>query len=619
MKVEKIAFNGEKTFIFLPVSLFNKLHTILVVAYEGIEEMPQEGLNILLAISKITGTFLEKQENEKLLKSRQEHIEKLLDQEQQLRSLLKIIASVNDLLITSESTELLLNRSCQRLTDYRKYHLVMILLKDHNELYFFTKERSKLNQITKIQESLKEGFLKNKKVQESIENSEYIQIDNFHNLDNKAFTEITKNLEINNIHLLPLKKDIKSDSFGALMVFSTNHAVYEFANEEMQMLQELAGDIGFAIESYRQKERLIELNKSITTILDATMEGIFVFEKGTCIDTNEEAVKLFEYDDKQAILGKNILDFVQVNSKKSVKDKIDAKIEHPYEVTLLKRSGDHFSALVRTIHIVLDKKERTIFTVVDLSEIKNKDQILYQQSKMAAMGEMIGNIAHQWRQPLTVISMGVNNTLADIELNMVDNESLKESSLNILKQTRFLSKTIDDFRNFFTPNKEKSEFTTKHSIDKTMELVAASFKTHEIEVIEDIEVIQITALENELTQAILNIIKNAKDILLTVDNRRRLIFIKVYEKNKTVFMEIIDSGGGVPKDVIDKVFEPYFTTKAKSQGTGIGLYMTQSIITKHLHGKLYVQNVEYEYEGAKYKGAKFTIEIPLIDKDPKEG
>ena len=246
----------------------------------------------------------------------------------------------------------------------------------------------------------------------------------------------------------------------------------------------------------------------------------------------------------------------------------------------------------------------------EVTQNLKKEQMLYQQSKMASMGEMIGNIAHQWRQPIAVISMWANNIIADIDMEEVDTKSLKIYANNINEQTNHLSQTIDDFRNFFSPNKEESTFTLKSSIDKTMSLLSASFKANSIEVIEEIEDIEITALENELTQAILNIIKNAKDILVTLpSDAKRLLFINIYSNNKKLYIEIIDNGGGVPADIIDKVFEPYFTTKHKSQGTGIGLYMTESIVTKHLDGTVYVQNVEYEYEGVNYKGAKFTIEL----------
>ncbi|MEA3498162.1 MAG: ATP-binding protein [Campylobacterota bacterium] len=275
--------------------------------------------------------------------------------------------------------------------------------------------------------------------------------------------------------------------------------------------------------------------------------------------------------------------------------------------------SDEVGMLAYEINIMLDKIED------EVEANRQKDNMIFQQSKMAAMGEMIENIAHQWRQPISIIAMWANNMMVDIDMGEINNKDLNRYANDIVKQTQHLSQTIDDFRNFFSPNKEKTKFNIKSSVDKTMELVSASFKTHNIEVIKDIEDIEIITLENELKQAILNIIKNAKDILLTLEGKKRFIFIKTYIKadKSRVVIEIKDSGGGVAENIIDQIFEPYFTTKHKSQGTGIGLYMTQSIITKHLHGDISVNNVEYEYEGKLYKGAKFTIEIPLEYKDDK--
>ncbi|MEA3228791.1 MAG: HAMP domain-containing sensor histidine kinase, partial [Campylobacterota bacterium] len=246
----------------------------------------------------------------------------------------------------------------------------------------------------------------------------------------------------------------------------------------------------------------------------------------------------------------------------------------------------------------------------EVQKNQEKDRLLFQQSKMASMGEMIGNIAHQWRQPIAIISMWANNIIADVDMEEIDDKNLKNYAHKINEQTMHLSQTIDDFRNFFSPNKEKATFILNNSIDKTMNLLIASFKTHNIEVIKNIEDIEINSLENELTQAILNIIKNAKDILTTLDKKqKKLIFINAYQKDNNVIIEIIDNAGGVPEEIIDKIFEPYFTTKHKSQGTGIGLYMTESIVSKHLNGTIVVENIEYEHQNIHYKGAKFTISL----------
>ena len=248
----------------------------------------------------------------------------------------------------------------------------------------------------------------------------------------------------------------------------------------------------------------------------------------------------------------------------------------------------------------------------ELSEAnKQKDELLLKQSKMASMGEMIGNIAHQWRQPIAIISMWANNIIADIDMEEIENENLRKYANNINEQTQYLSQTIDDFRNFYIPNKDANSFTLRSSVDKTMSLLAGSFKAHNIEVMENIEDIEIIALENELTQSLLNIIKNAKDVLVNtpLENRRRLLFIDIYKEDNSVVIEIKDSGGGIEEDILNKVYEPYFTTKQKTEGTGIGLYMTESIVTKHLNGEIIVLNEEYEYDEEKYKGAKFRIKL----------
>ena len=260
---------------------------------------------------------------------------------------------------------------------------------------------------------------------------------------------------------------------------------------------------------------------------------------------------------------------------------------------------------LQDINKELEKKIKIAIKENSIIEAK-----LHQAEKLASMSEMIGNIAHQWRQPIAIISMWANNILIDLDLEQSSDEKLREYAAEINEQTTYLSKTIDDFRDFFIPNKKPTTFTFKSSIDKTMSLLTAAFETLNIEVIEDIEDIEITALENELTQAILSIIKNAKDVLVTLDkDKRKLIFITIYKKDDDVIIEIKDNGGGIPQDIEDKIFEPYFTTKHQSQGTGIGLYMTQSIIIRHFLGTISFENVKYEYENQNYEGAKFIIKI----------
>jgi len=242
-----------------------------------------------------------------------------------------------------------------------------------------------------------------------------------------------------------------------------------------------------------------------------------------------------------------------------------------------------------------------------------KDQkTLLTQSKNAAMGEMLVNIAHQWRQPLSAISTAATGVQIQKEMNCLSDKELDSSLVAINKSAQYLSTTIDDFRDFLNPsNIKESEFNISSTISKTFHLINAQFLEKEIEVIQNIEEYKLISIENELIQVLINILNNARDVLITKKNQRKLIFTNTYRKDDISYIEILDNAGGVDESIIDRIFEPYFTTKHQSQGTGIGLYMSEEIVHKHLNGKLSVSNEIYTYEGVEYAGAKFIISIPL--------
>jgi PAS domain S-box-containing protein len=246
--------------------------------------------------------------------------------------------------------------------------------------------------------------------------------------------------------------------------------------------------------------------------------------------------------------------------------------------------------------------------------IKEKERMLFQQSKMASMGEMLGNIAHQWRQPLSVISVAAGAVKLGHEYKGTYSEKEIIDFLDsINNSTQYLSETIDDFRNFFTHDIENKEFDCVNAINKTLKLLSSDFKYKEITIIfKRLESDNIFASENEFKQVMMNILNNAKDILLEkVLDENKYIFIDVYIQNSHINIDILDNAGGIDKNIIDKIFEPYFTTKHKSIGTGIGLYMVEEILTKHMNGEISVVNENYIYENVSYKGAKFSIKIPM--------
>ena len=282
------------------------------------------------------------------------------------------------------------------------------------------------------------------------------------------------------------------------------------------------------------------------------------------------------------------------------------------EFTFFNKNRDLVTWQVSSAPLGLIDGKRTIITsAMNITELKEKERILLQQSKMAAMGEMLENIAHQWRQPLSVISTASTGIILQKEIDSLSDRQLNISLNAINDSAQYLSSTIDDFRNFFKPSENKiSQFRISDTFNKTLKILGAMFSAKDIKIIQNIEKLELSSIENELIQVLINILNNAKDALLKVENHKRFIFINTYKKDNNVIIEIKDNAEGIHSDAISRIFEPYFTTKHKSQGTGIGLYMSEKIVKNHLNGSLFVSNENYSYDGVDYIGAKFTIKIP---------
>jgi PAS domain S-box-containing protein len=362
------------------------------------------------------------------------------------------------------------------------------------------------------------------------------------------------------------------------------------------------------------KKREVSLQKSVDSfesLINSTMEGILLHEDEICFDVNDIAVKLLGYSSKDEIVGKNVLDFVSASSYNDVKSNMLINSE-PYEIKMIRKDGIEFEALVQAKFIEMNNKKAKVSAIIDITEIKQKDKLLFQQAKMASMGEMIGNIAHQWRQPLSTISAAASGMKFQKEFGVLKDDDFSTSTDVIVKSTKFLSTTIDDFRNFFNIDKECTEFSINKAVKKSLSLMNASLISNFIEVhnFSDEDIIYY-GHKNELIQALMNILTNAKDAFLLnkTDYNNRIIIINIKKINEKIIINIHDNAGGIPEDILNKIFEPYFTTKHKSQGTGIGLYMTHQIICEHMNGKIDVQNSSFKYENEKYFGVNFTIEL----------
>ena len=231
--------------------------------------------------------------------------------------------------------------------------------------------------------------------------------------------------------------------------------------------------------------------------------------------------------------------------------------------------------------------------------------ILIQQSKMASMGEMIGAIAHTWRQPLNTISL-----LAGVIIKKYKNSKLNENYINdwiskMNNQLNFMSQTIDDFRNFFKPNEDFKEVFLDEIISKVISLTDLQFKINNIKIEVSIpKSISIICLENQLQQALINILSNSKEAIINRNIKNGIILISAKKSHSFINLIIQDNGGGIEDEqILSSIFEPYFTTKIHSNGTGIGLYMTKIIIEQNMKGKIETKNIN--------NGFEFTIKIPI--------
>jgi signal transduction histidine kinase len=237
-----------------------------------------------------------------------------------------------------------------------------------------------------------------------------------------------------------------------------------------------------------------------------------------------------------------------------------------------------------------------------INEYNNRSYLLSQQSKMAAIGEMIENIAHQWRQPLSVISVAASGMKIKKEFNILDDKAFISSINSILRNVDYLSNTIEDFRNYFNDNLEKKNFNLKDTILQSISLFESDLTYKDIKIIKNIDNISVFSYESEIKQVIINILRNAKDFATN-----GVLIINAHENKNEIRIDIQDSAGGISLDIIKKIFEPYFTTKHQSYGVGLGLYMAYEIVNKSLKGNLLVENREFEYNFAKFTGACFSI------------
>ena len=370
-------------------------------------------------------------------------------------------------------------------------------------------------------------------------------------------------------------------------------------------------------EKYDLEVALKEETHRLKSILECAGDCIHILDKeGNLVLYSTSFIESLGYTQDEAKY-LNVQDWDKnFNVKESLNNLL---ISHStFEAIHTKKDGTDFFVEIKTNGITLDGQEYLYAASRDITERKltqnqliRKDTIIEQQTKLVSMGEMIGNIAHQWRQPLSIITTNASSLKVKSEFGLtIEQEELKNVCDSIVTQAQYLSNTIDDFRNFIKEDKEYSNILISEILKKTISLISPSLKNNFINLILDIkDDLEIFGNKNELEQALINIINNSKDALLENQNdEQRYVFIYTKKLSQDELqLEILDNAGGIAQNIINRVFEPYFTTKHQSVGTGIGLSMAYKIIKERHEQNIEVSNKDFIFENKEFRGASFII------------
>ena len=374
------------------------------------------------------------------------------------------------------------------------------------------------------------------------------------------------------------------------------------------------------------EQKYLKKSKTLKAILDSSLDGVMAFEsvrdaQGEIIDfiwsmSNKKSCEIVTIKEEELLqqrlskmmpgnfapldsLGGKTLFEHYVEVVQSGKSKIlefyfeQDNIKEWFENKIVK----YDDGFVVTFSIITEKKELQLHLKQRVQEEVEKNQknqrLLFQQSKLAEMGSMLNMIAHQWRQPLNNVSLIFNNFFKKFQNKKLTTMEANRLASDFQQQIFYMSKTVDDFQNFFKPTKEKSTFTFANIVDETVSLIMPALEKERITVSVTCEDTLVgSGYKNELMQVLLNIINNAKDSLHESTSENKYIKIVVTKKDQNISILCEDNGGGVDEKFIDHIFNPYFSTKTEKNGTGLGLYMAKTIIEEHFRGKLEVQSTQ---------------------------
>jgi len=455
--------------------------------------------------------------------------------------------------------------------------------------------------------------------------------------------------------------------FVILLVVVLGYKIIKTVENDSKKLYELNLSLNETLANQQKQERSIRaildaqsniiLVSNGTQMIDANRQLIVFFDKyksfeefkadNDCIcDFFEENVPNDEYIVKKDYDGLNWSDYIMANPEKSFKVIMKKNgIKHHFLIQATKTVIDDYTgeavmiitlnditkevntqiklaSLNNNLELMVKNKTKELQElnenleqkiIIETQKVRDKDKQMAQQARSAAMGEMIGNIAHQWRQPLSAINTTASGMQLQMQLGIATNEEISESYSKIMGYVDFLTQTIEDFRGFFREDKEKTVFNIVDTITKTLSVTSASYKDNDIHLINKTTGMELISfgMPSELSQVFLNILNNAKDALISNKIEHKYVQISCQKTDNENIVYIHDNAGGIPDHIIEKIFDPYFTTKHQSQGTGIGLYMSKEIVEKHMRGNLSVKNKDIDIEGTIYTGACFKISLPI--------
>lgn len=439
-------------------------------------------------------------------------------------------------------------------------------------------------------------------------------------------------------NVVPIKTD---EGISSVILVCTDITEHKQAEEALQKAKDEL--------ELREKERTKELQESekkFKILSEKSIVGIYIIQDNLFKYINPAFAQIFDYPADE-LIKKNFEEIVFPDDRTKIREKIDklitGEIDYSYsQFRGVQKGGETRFLEVYKARIILENHPAIIGTLIDITQRKHiekvlqeksdqlenlnrelesnintelekrtrQDQILMQQSKLAAMGEMVGAIAHQWRQPLTTVGVILQNLKMAYKLNKLTELMLEKSSKDAMKQINYMSKTIDDFRNFFKPSKGKETFSVMKAVEDTISIMQSQLENNFIKIhflCDKIMPFHAAGYPNEFKQVLVNVFNNAKTAILARRQKGLMekasgdISIDISGANEKIILKIANNGGRIPKKIIHRIFEPYFTTWEDRKGTGLGLYMSKTIIESQMGGRIFIENAKH--------GPIFTIEL----------